>query len=436
MTDRTLLLEQARQLPHSPGVYIMKDPEGTEIYVGKAKDLRKRVMTYFQPKDRLPKEAALVGMIAAFDYVETESEIEAFLLENRLIKDLRPKYNFMLKNNEHYPLIEVTMGEDFPRVLVTRKQQSPESRVFGPFVSAGDIRGGLHLLQKVFGFRTCNRDLSAGRGGSRHGRSCLNYQIGRCAGACRGRISKEDYRRRIVSLCRFLSGQKKDLLRDLQREMEAEAAAYRFERAAELRDLIHALETVNEQSLPDESLAPVLPAFDPERGLEALRAAAGLEAPPRYIEGIDIANLQGGETVGSLVCFRNGLPYKDGYRRFRIRTVSGQDDYAAVAEVVRRRYGRLAREGEPLPDLVLIDGGKGQLGAAAAALREAGVQPGALMSLAKAEETPYLSGREEPLPLSRRNAGLKLLMYIRDEAHRFAQHYHHILRRKTMFGEE
>jgi excinuclease ABC subunit C len=436
MTDRQSLLEQARALPRAPGVYIMKDPGGAEIYVGKAKDLRKRVTTYFQPRDRLPKEAALVETIAAFDYVETESELEAFLLENRLIKDLRPKYNFMLKNNEHYPLIEVTMGEDFPRVLVTRKQTHPGSRVFGPFVSAGDIKGGLHLLQKIFGFRTCSRDLSAGSRGSRAGRSCLNYQIGRCTGACRGRISKEDYRRRIVSLCRFLSGQKKDLLRDLRKEMAAEAAAYRFERAAELRDLVHALETVNEQSLPDESLAPVLPSFDPEKGLEALRSAADLPAPPRYIEGIDIANLQGGETVGSLVCFRNGLPYKDGYRRFRIRTVSGQDDYAAVAEVVRRRYGRLARDGAPLPDLVLIDGGKGQLRAAAEAMREAGASPGALMSLAKAEETPFLHGRDEPLPLSRRNAGLKLLSFVRDEAHRFAQHYHHILRRKSMFGEE
>ncbi|MDR2392346.1 MAG: excinuclease ABC subunit UvrC [Planctomycetota bacterium] len=433
---RERLLAQARELPDAPGVYLMRGGDGGEIYVGKAKRLRRRVASYFQKRERRYKDLALAEKIADFEYVETDSELEAFLLESRLIKDLQPRYNVMLKNTDRYPFIEVTWGEDFPRVITAWRKENPDSRYFGPFVGAGDIRGAISMLQRIFRFRSCRFDIRGEVGDRFRRRGCLNYSIKRCSGPCFGKIGREEYRRRIAGLSRFLCGQKRDLVEDLRRDMDAAAKELRFEEAAELRDIVHSLATINRHPDIDESLAPFNPGTDPEKGLEALRTALDLKSPPRRIEGIDIANLMGGEVVGSLVSFLDGMPFKDGYRRYRIRTVEGQDDFACVAEVVRRRYGRMAAEGAELPDIILIDGGRGQLGSAETALRDVGIFPAALMSLAKAEETPFLAGRADPVPLSRRNAGLKILMHVRDESHRFAQHYHHILRRKAMFGEK
>lgn len=429
------LLEKARELPEGPGVYVMRDREGREIYVGKAKNLRRRVSSYFQKRERQNKDLALVENIADFEYVETDSELEAFLLESRMIKDLQPRYNVLLKNTDRYPLIEVAWGDDFPRVRTAWRKDNPESRYYGPFVGAGDIKGALAVLQRIFRFRSCQRGIDAGNPRHFLGRGCLNYHLKRCAGVCCGKIAKDEYRRRISGLCRFLSGRKKDLIEDLRKEMETAASELRFEDAAALRDVVESLQTLNRQPEIDESLAPFNPQTEPGKGLMALRDALGLDDLPRRIEGIDIANLMGKEVVGSLVSFLDGMPFKEGYRRFRIKTVDGQDDFASIAEVVRRRYGRIREEGEPFPDIILIDGGKGQLGAAAAAMREVGAGPKALMSLAKAEETPFLAGRSDPLPMSKNNPGLRILMHVRDESHRFAQHYHHILRRKAMFGE-
>ncbi len=436
MEKNEKLLAKARELSEGPGIYIMRDKNGTEIYVGKAKNLRRRVSSYFQKRDRQYKDLALAENIADFEYVETDSELEAFLLESRLIKDFQPRYNIMLKNNDAYPMIEVTWGEDFPRVKTAWRKEDPESRYYGPFVGAGDIKGAIAALQRIFRFRSCQRALDADNPRHFGQRGCLNYHLKRCAGACTGRVTKEDYRKRISGLCRFLSGQKKDLISDLQKDMEQAATELRFEDAAQLRDLIDSLLTINQHPGIDESLAPLNPQTEPEKGLEALKEALHLDSLPKRIEGIDIANLMGKEVVGSLVSFLDGVPFKEGYRRYRIKTVDGQDDFASIAEVVRRRYGKMAAEGTEFPDIILIDGGKGQLGAAAAAMREVGATPKVLMSLAKQEETPFLAGQSEPLPISRRNAGLKLLMYVRDESHRFAQHYHHILRRKAMFGEK
>ncbi len=436
------LLEKAKALPESPGVYVMKDFRGVEIYVGKAKILRRRVLSYFQKTDQTTKTVALVENIDDFDYVVTDTELEAFLLESRLIKDLQPHYNIMLKHNDLYPFIEVTLGEDFPRVFITRRKDNPQSRYFGPFVGAGDLRAALGQLQRIFLYRACKRNIDADDKRLRFQRGCLNYHIGRCAGCCRGGITKEAYRKRISGLCRFLSGQKKDLIDELRRDMQEAAKKLQFEEAAALRNLIAALENLNEYPELDESLAPLAPTIEPEKGLQKLQGVLGLDFAPRTIEGIDIANLQGKETVGSLVNFVDGQPFKDGYRRYRIKTIDGQDDFACVQEVITRRYGRMAREGKPLPDILMIDGGKGQLSAASealAALRtpEGGlVRPGILISLAKKEELIFREGSTQEIRLNRRNEGLRLLMHVRDEAHRFAQHYHHILRRKAVFGEE
>lgn len=435
MDKREKLLAKARELSEGPGVYIMHDAGGTEIYVGKAKNLKRRVSSYFLKKERQYKDKALVYNIDDFEYVETDSELEAFLLESRLIKDLQPRYNVMLKNNDLYPFVEVTWDEDFPRVRTAWRKDNPGSRYYGPFVGAGSLRSALALLQRVFRFRSCQREINSDNPRHFRQRGCLNFHLHRCSGVCCGRISKDEYRKRVSGLCRFLSGQKKDLIEDLRKDMEEAAKELRFEEAAQLRDLVDSLQTLNQQPEIDESLAPLNPQTEPEKGLEALRKVLNLEELPKRIEGIDIANLMGKEVVGSLVSFLDGVPFKQGYRRYRIKTVDGQDDFASIAEVVRRRYGKMAENGEELPDIILIDGGKGQLGAAAAAMREVGANPKVLMSLAKAEETPFLAGQSEPLPMSRQNAGLKLLMHVRDESHRFAQHYHHILRRKAMFGE-
>ena len=436
MDLRQKLLEKTHDLSEGPGIYIMHDKDGTEIYVGKAKNLRRRVSSYFQQKERFAKDLALVENIVDFEYVETDSELEAFLLESRLIKDLQPRYNILLKNNDAYPFIEVTWGEDFPRIHTAWRKDNAESRYYGPFVGAGDIKGAIAQLQRIFRFRSCQREISADNPRHLRQRGCLNYHIRRCTGVCAGRVTKDEYRKRVSGLCRFLSGQKKDLIEDLRKEMEDAAKELRFEDAAALRDLVESLTTINRHPDIDESLAPLNPRLEPEKGLEALQKALGLKHIPKRIEGIDIANLMGKEVVGSLVSFLDGVPFKDGYRRYRIKTVDGQDDFASIAEVVRRRYGKMTKNGEELPDIILIDGGKGQLGAAAGAMLEVGATPPALMSLAKAEETPFLAGRFGPLPMSRNNPGLKILMHVRDEAHRFAQHYHHILRRKAMFGEK
>ena len=430
------LLEKARNLPRQPGVYIMKDISGTEIYVGKAKVLPQRVMSYFLKSDHTPKTIALVENIVDFEYIVTDTELEALLLESRLIKDLQPKYNIMLKHNELYPFIEITIDEDFPQVLVTRKKNHPKSRYFGPFVAAGDLKACISQLQRIFKFRACKRKIKADDPKAFRQRGCLNYHIGRCSGVCRGEVSKTEYRKRISGLIRFLSGQKKDLIEDLRKDMSEAANKYHYEEAGALRDLISALENLNQYPELDSSLAPMAPVIEVEKGLIRLQEALKLPLTPKTIEGIDIANLQGGETVGSLVKFVDGQPFKDGYRRFRIKTVDGQNDFECMNEVVTRRYGRIAREGGELPDIILIDGGKGQLHSASTALKQIGVHPKALISLAKREELIYREGHSEPLRLTRRNEGLRLLMHVRDESHRFAQHYHHILRRKAVFGEE
>ena len=429
------LIEKAKNLPPQPGVYIMKDISGTEIYVGKAKNLPKRVISYFQKNDHTPKTVALVENIIDFDYIVTETELEALLLESRLIKDLQPKYNIMLKHNELYPYIEITVDEDFPQVIVTRKKNHPKSRYFGPFVASGDLKACISQLQLVFQFRACKRKIKTDDKKAFRQRGCLNYHIGRCSGVCRGEVSKIEYRKRISGLIRFLSGQKKDLIEDLRKDMSKAAAEYHYEEAGALRDLITALENLNQYPELDDSLAPMAPVIEIEKGLIRLKEALKLDFTPKTIEGIDIANLQGGETVGSLVKFVDGQPFKDGYRRFKIKTVEGQNDFECINEVVSRRYGRIAREGGELPDIIMIDGGKGQLHSASEALRNIGVKPKVLISIAKKEELIYKEGHTDPIRMTRRNEGLRLLMHVRDESHRFAQHYHHILRRKAIFGE-
>jgi excinuclease ABC subunit C len=427
---------KVREFPQTPGVYIMKDAAGVVIYVGKAKNLRARAGSYFlkaAADDR--RTADLVREIHDIDFVPAESEVDALLVEARLVKDIQPKFNQELKDDKTFPYLEIYTREDFPRVEFTRQPQDRGTKLYGPFASAGGLRGAIQVLQKIFKFRTCSLDINDGDEKWRWYRPCLLASIQQCTAPCNLRISKEDYQRDIQRLRMFLEGKKKQLLGEMKAEMEAAAKELKFEKAARLRDEIHLLETLDKRGELDEHVQPEVFFIDPKKGLAGLKKVLKLDKVPRTIEGVDIAHLGGDETVASLVRFIDGLPFKPGYKRFRIRGVSGIDDFRSIHEVVARRFARLHDEMEIFPDLLLIDGGKGQLHAAMAAFNELGIEPPAMISIAKREEELFVPGHEEPLRLSRHSYALRLLQYVRDEAHRFAQHYHHLLRRKTTLGE-
>jgi excinuclease ABC subunit C len=429
-------LAKVRAFPQSPGVYVMKDAAGVVIYVGKAKNLRARAGSYFlkaAADDR--RTADLVKEIHDIDFVPAESEVDALLVEARLIKDVQPKFNRSLKDDKSFPYLEIFVREDFPRVEMTREPHSRGTKLYGPFASAGGLRGAIQVLQKIFKFRTCSLDIDEHEEKWRWFRPCLLASIQQCTAPCNLRISKEEYRRDIHRLRMFLEGKKKRLLDEMRDEMRTAAAALHFEKAARLRDEIHMLETLDQRGDLDEHAQPEVFYIDPKKGLAGLRKVLHLAETPRTIEGVDIAHLAGGETVASLVRFIDGLPFKPGYKRFKIRAVAGVDDFASIHEVVSRRFQRLSDELELFPDILLVDGGKGQLSAAMAAFTELGITPPTVISLAKREEEVFIPGAEEPLHLSRHSFALRLLQYVRDEAHRFAQQYHHLLRKKSTLGE-
>ncbi len=443
------LLRKARDLPPVPGVYLMKDHTGVVLYVGKASKLPDRVSSYFVPSaDPGYRKLPMLDTVHDFDVLVCESEWEALLAENRLIKDIKPRFNERLVDDKTFPYLVVTQREDFPRVLVTRNPsgidpktgaQEPEmrgARVFGPFTNAGALREAVQVLQRAFKFRTCKLDIVEGDPKNRHFRPCLLYAIGQCTAPCADKIAKDAYREDTDHFVRFLSTKRSQMLREMQAEMKQAAADQRFEAAASLRDQIRAIRKLDERSdrragwQPETEIGHI----DPAKSLRSLQRTLGLDQQVRCIEGIDIAHLQGGETVGSKVCFVDGRAFKNEYRRFRIRTVAN-DDYAAIREVVSRRY-REAGEGHELyPDIILIDGGLGQLHAALEAFESLDLRPPMVISLAKKEELIYVQDRKEPIRLGRDNPGLRLCQQVRDEAHRFAQHYHHVLRRKRTVGE-
>jgi excinuclease ABC subunit C len=426
---------KVKQFPQRPGVYLIKDLAGRVIYIGKAKNLRSRAASYFLKGAAEELRTNWVSEIADIDYIECESEVDALLMEARLIKDVQPKHNKELKDDKTFPYLMITTREDFPRVEVTREPKDRGVKLYGPFANAGALRGAVQVLQKIFKFRTCSLEIVDGDERWQWFRPCLLSSIQQCTAPCNLRITKEDYRRDIKRLQMFLDGRRATLLKQMQREMQQAAKTLQFERAAALRDEIHMLETLDDRGELDTHAQPEVFYVDPQKGLMGLRKVLNLNKTPRTLEGVDIAHLGGGQTVASLVQFIDGLPFKPGYRRYKIREVTGIDDYRSIYEVVARRYRRMSDEAQVFPDLLLIDGGKGQLNAALSAFRELNIDPPALVSLAKREEEIFLPDQAEPLRLSRHSFALRLLQYVRDEAHRFAQHYHHILRRKSTLGE-
>jgi len=434
--DRSVAAEKVKSFPQTPGVYLMKDAAGRVIYVGKAKNLRSRAGSYFlKAAEQDRRTADLVQEIRDIDYLEAESEVDALLLESRLVKDVQPKFNSDLKDDKTFPYLQITTHEDYPRVEFTRTPRQKGVKLYGPFTSAGSLRGAIVVLQRIFKFRTCTLDIDADDEQWRWFRPCLLASIGQCTAPCNLRISKEDYRRDINRLKTFLEGGKKRLLEEMRQDMLAASAKLEFEKAARLRDEIRLLETLAERGDLEENVQPEVFLVDPKKGLAGLEKVLGLKSTPRVIEGVDIAHLAGDETVASLVQFIDGLPFKPGYKRYRIKTVDGIDDFKSIHEVVSRRFSRLVREGTSLPDIFLVDGGKGQLSAALDALESLGIEPPCIISLAKREEEVFLPGKSEPLRLSRDSYSLRLLEYVRDEAHRFAQHYHHLLRGKRTLDE-
>lgn len=432
--------ESIKNFPLSPGLYFMKDKFGSVLYIGKAANLRSRVASYFQPcadieASRGPKIVEMLTKVAVVDYLETKDEVDAILQEARLIKDIRPPYNSDLTDDKTFPYLEITVKDDFPGVYITRRPVA-KSRLFGPFANVGDLRLAVVVLQKIFKFRTCKLEISEFDEKRRFFRPCILHSIKQCAAPCAARISRADYRLIVKDLVKFLKSKRSIVLRELKKKMDESAGRLDYEKAAMYRDRIRLIENLDKRGSVEKDVQPEVFAVEPTDALEKLQKILETSSPIRVIEGFDIAHIGGSETVGSLVRFIDGRPFKAGYRRYKIKTVKGIDDYACLKEVLTRRFSHAAKGEELWPDLVLIDGGLGQLHAAEDAFKGLSVSPPKIASLAKREEIIYISGRGEPLKLPANNTAKKLLQYVRDEAHRFAQHYHHILRRKKTLAED
>jgi excinuclease ABC subunit C len=431
------LRQKVAQLPTGPGVYLFKNAKDVVLYVGKALSLRGRVASYFQPSadllaSRGPEIERMVrDLVVDVDYLECDSEVDALLRESRLIKDIQPRFNAALKDDKSFPYLQITTDEDFARVAITREPRPEGVKLYGPFVSVADLRAALPLMQRVFKFRTCKLEIREDDPSRRFFRPCILHAIKQCSAPCAALVSLYDYEDQIRRLRQFLESKGTQIRRELVENMKEAAGRLEFEKAAQLRDELKALEGLQDRGLVHEHLQPEVFFIDPTDGLARLAEALGMAAAPRTIEGIDIANLGGQETTGALVSFIDGRPFKSGYRRYRIETAAAGDDYGSIREVVARRYRHAGMSQELFPDIILIDGGKGQLSAAMQAFDELEFRPPMMLALAKREEEIHLTSREEPLRLPRRDPGLRLLQAVRDEAHRFAQQYHHILRRRA-----
>ncbi len=457
------LVHKVQDLPHKPGVYLMRDRLDRVIYVGKARDLRKRVGSYFTPSRQMKadlKTRALLESIWDFEVHEVRSEAEAILLEGKLIKDYRPRYNVSFRDDKRFLLAKIDLNDPWPRFTTTRLRKDDGARYFGPYAHSGALRSTLNWLNKQYGLRSC-RPKEPGLTDYEH---CHNDIIKNCTAPCIGNVSREDYLQRCDQACQFLSGQNREMIDHLEKEMMAAAKKQQFEKAAELRDM---LEDLKRTTAPKRKFthAQLPTTVIPEDDISALADVLQLPEPPEIMECFDISNISTTHVVASMVSFRNGKPDKSNYRRYRIKTVEGQDDFAGMAEVVRRRYSRvlleqkksagedaeysqenpaemsrrLSREGKErgtvyvrLPDLIIVDGGKGQLSAACKELQKLGLHDLPIIGLAKQFEEIFRPDRPEPLRLPHDSGALRLLQRIRDEAHRFANTYHRLLLKKRM----
>ena len=464
-------------VPHKPGVYLHRDRFGTVIYVGKALNLRKRVSQYFQSSRRMGwdlKFNALVEAIHDFDFHVVRSEPEALLLESKLIKEFKPCYNISFRDDKRFLMLKVNLNDPIPNFTFARFKKDDGARYFGPFVNATAARNVVTLAQRQFNLRGC-RVFTPGEADYKH---CLYAHLKYCTAPCVGNVSREQYLEQVLAACNFLEGQCREMQEQLEGEMKKAAKNQDFEKAAGLRDLVRDLKDTWKKTEKFARIPYSLPGnIQPQNDLVELAKVLDLSAPPVRIEGFDISNISGTFAVASLVSFKNGRPDRANYRRFKIKTVEGQDDFASMAEVVRRRYTRLLSEGKigatqktkndddghavpdelqkvvdetsrkvrrqipvknsemqisNFPDLILIDGGKGQLSMAIGELKKLGLEKIPVIGLAKEFEEIYLPDKSEPLRLGLDHPAVKLLQRIRDESHRVANSYNAQLRLKRI----
>ncbi|MDD3839882.1 MAG: excinuclease ABC subunit UvrC [Clostridia bacterium] len=540
--------EQLDMLPENPGVYIMKDKSGNIIYIGKAKSLKSRVKQYFHSTiHHPPKVRVMVKKIDDIEFILTDTEVEALILECNLIKEHRPKYNVMLKDDKSYPYIKITMNEEYPRIFLTRDLKKDGAKYFGPYTNVSAVRQTIDVIKKLFPIRTCKKKIEYG---DKNGRPCLNYHIKQCMAPCQGKVSKNEYNDMIRHISLFLNGKYGELIDKMNQEMVQASKNMNFEKAAVIRDKIESVMQVMErqkiisndfedqdviacavedvhvciqlffirngkligtkhfmlEDICQTDIAEVLSSFikqfysdaifipkyillqsdiseaeviskwlTDKRGdkvyikvplkgrkkelielvkknaqqtledflekrqwelqrthgaVRELKQSLSLNNLPTRIEAFDISNIQGTQSVGSMVVFEDGRPVKKDYRRFRIKTVEGTDDFASIAEIIQRRYKNLDKDGKK-PDLILIDGGKGQLNAALSALKRLGWTDIDIIGLAEKFDEIYFPDKKEPVILPKKSHGLHLIQRIRDEAHRFAITYHRSLRSKN-----
>lgn len=419
------LKSKLKDLPATPGVYIFRNQDGEPIYVGKATSLKSRVSSYFRGlKKHQAKTRALMNHVYDLETIALDSEQEALIKENELIKKWQPHYNIMLRDDKTYPWVKVTVSDVFPLIYFTRKVAMDGSLYYGPYPKVWDAKKIVQYVIETYKIRDCKQDIQEGIPAP----ACLSLQIGRCDGPCVDAISAKDYRKCVQKACAFLEGQQKDILRTLKKEMEDASAQMKFELAAEKRDMIQAAQTIKKGTTLKKKV-------NPATVLSGLKTKLGLQKTPRHIECFDISHVGGTHSVASMVVFKNGQPSSRDYRTFKIKTVEGIDDFASMAEVIRRRYQRCLKEGIALPDLIMVDGGPGQLHAAAKVLQDLSVTQD-LISLAKRLELIYVYGRKEPIILSKYTDELQLLQYVRDESHRFAITFHRRLRDQSQFHSQ
>jgi excinuclease ABC subunit C len=406
--------EKLKNLPRSPGVYLLKDASGKVLYIGKAKDLFKRVSGYFQEnRPKTARQTALMEQVKDLDHVDTASEEEALIYEANLIKENKPKYNVELKDDKSYPFLKLTLYEKFPRLIIVRKKTDDGSRYFGPYTAVKQLRAALSVLKGIFPLRTCKNIKD---------RVCLFYHIGQCQGPCEGKINEKEYGEIIKQVILFLEGKKGRLISELTAQMNEFSKNEMFEEAAAARNRIAALSEVPGKKMRDYSVW----------GDVAVKLKKILRLPrlPFRIEAFDVSNISGKEATGSMVYFYNGMPDKSNYRRFMIKEIKDIDDYAMMKEIVRRRYKKLKEENASLPDLVIIDGGKGHLAAAYQELIKLNLRRIPIIAIAKKEEKIYILGSKKPLDINKDSQIQYFIQRVRDEAHRFAVKYHHKLREK------
>jgi excinuclease ABC subunit C len=417
----------------------MRDGAGEVLYVGKAKDLAKRVAQYFSEKPKDLKTSLLAPLVRRIDYVACASEREALVWERRLIGRHQPFFNAMWKDGKDYPWVRLSLDEDYPRLSVVRRRRRDGARYYGPYPKVTPVRGLLRSLWKrrLVPLRPCDYSFSREKPlPEAKIKSCLYYHTGECPAPCAGKVSYEGYRRVAEDAALFFEGRYARLKGSMTRAMKAASKRMDYEEAARLRDNVEGLEHMGERvRYAEVRPGKVAERLEASNGVTELQRELTLARPPHHIECFDISHLFGKQTVASMVCFMGGAPHKAHYRRFRVKTVSGIDDFASMAEVVARRARALKEEGAPLPDLFLIDGGKGQLAAAEQALASIPLRV-PLASLAKREEELFVPGRFDSVRLDAASPARRLVERVRDEAHRFAVTYHRLLRGKKLLSEE